>query len=98
MRSPSYKATIISHNIPKCGKKASEIRGQSREVDKKSQQKELKGNKYLTKQHSRDENKMRKRAEEADLIEEKNERLRTVEEKLHSLKKKLEREVRAMNV
>ncbi len=41
---------------------------------------------------------MRKRAEEADLIEEKNERLRTVEEKLHSLKKKLEREVRAMNV
>lgn len=98
MRSPSYKATIISHNIPKCGKKASEIRGQSREVDRKSQQKELIGNKYLTKQHSRDENKMRKRAEEADLIEEKNERLRTVEEKLHSLKKKLEREVRAMNV
>lgn len=41
---------------------------------------------------------MRKRTEEADLIEEKNERLRTVEEKLHSLKKKLEREVRAMNV
>lgn len=98
MRSPSYKATIISHNIPKCGKKASEIRGQSREVDRKSQQKQLIGNKYLTKQHSRDENKLRKRAEEADLIEEKNERLRTVEEKLHSLKKKLEREVRAMNV
>ena len=84
MRSPSYKATIISHNIPKCGKKASEIRGQSREVDRKSQQKQLIGNKYLTKQHSRDENKLRKRAEEADLIEEKNERL--------------EREVRAMNV